>query len=149
MKAEYLDKEMKPQVMVMGCYGIGVSRVVAAAIEQGHDNDGIIWPVALAPFHVSVIVIDELDDARVRPAVDALVGELVALGVEVLEDDRDAKPGVKFKDADLIGIPLRLVVSKKMLDAGSVEFKRRGSRDVEKWAVAEAAKKVAALVKAS
>jgi prolyl-tRNA synthetase len=148
MKAEYLDKEMKPQVMVMGCYGIGVSRVVAAAIEQGHDNDGIIWPVALAPFHVALIVIDELDDARVRPAVDTLVGELEALGVEILEDDRDAKPGVKFKDADLIGIPLRLVVSKKMLDAGGVEFKRRGSRDVEKWAVAEAAQKVAALVKA-
>ncbi|MBI3552914.1 MAG: proline--tRNA ligase [Elusimicrobia bacterium] len=148
LKAEYLDKDMKPQTMVMGCYGIGVSRVVAAAIEQGHDADGIIWPVALAPFSVSLIVIDELDDARVRPAVDTLVRELEAVGVEVLEDDRDAKPGVKFKDADLVGIPFRLVLSRKMLDADSVEFKRRGSKDVEKRPLAEAAKMLAGLVKA-
>src|SRR5579884_1367877 len=98
MKAEYLDKAQKPQVMVMGCYGIGVSRVVAAAIEQGHDKDGIIWPLAIAPFQAAVVVLDEAEDARVRPAVDSLVAELQGLGLEVLEDDRDAKPGVKFKD---------------------------------------------------
>ncbi len=148
MKAEYLDKDMKPQTMVMGCYGIGVSRVVAAAIEQGHDSDGILWPVALAPFQVSIVVIDELDDARVRPAVDKLVGELEAAGIEVLEDDRDAKPGVKFKDADLIGIPFRFVVSKKMLDANTVEFKRRGGKDVQTWPIAEAAQKLVAAVSA-
>jgi prolyl-tRNA synthetase len=148
LKAEYLDREMKPQVMVMGCYGIGVSRVVAAAIEQGHDKDGILWPVALAPFHVVVVVIDELDDPRVRPAVDKLVAELEALGLEVLEDDRDAKPGVKFKDADLIGLPFRLVVSRKMLDLGSAELKRRGGKDVEKWPLSEVAARLAAFVKA-
>ena len=148
MQATYLDKEQKPQVMVMGCYGIGVSRVVAAAIEQGNDGDGILWPVPLAPFAVSVIVIDEGDDARVRPAVDALVSELEAAGLDVLEDDREQKPGVKFKDADLIGIPFRLVVSKKTLDGGQVEFKRRGTKDAERWPLAEAAKKLAGLARA-
>jgi prolyl-tRNA synthetase len=145
LEATYLDQAQKPQVMVMGCYGIGVSRVVAAAIEQNHDQDGIIWPVALAPYHVAVVVIDEKDDARVRPAVDKLVAELAAAGLEVLEDERDAKPGVKFKDIDLIGVPLRLVVSKKTLDEGVVEFKRRGVKDAERWPVAEAAAKVAAI----
>src|SRR5208282_5816397 len=126
MKAEYLDKEQKPQAMVMGCYGIGVSRVVAAAIEQGHDKDGILWPAAIAPFACAVVALDEADDARVRPAVDALVKSLEAAGIEVLEDDRDGKPGVKFKDIDLVGIPHRFVVSRKTLDGGEVEYKRRG-----------------------
>jgi prolyl-tRNA synthetase len=139
MKAEYLDKAQKPQIMVMGCYGIGVSRVVAAAIEQGHDKDGIVWPVEIAPYHCAVVVLDEADDARVRPAVDALVKSLEAAGVEVLEDDRDGKPGVKFKDIDLIGIPHRFVVSKKTLDAGEVEYKKRGAADFQRWKLADAA----------
>jgi len=146
MKAEYLDKTQKPQVMVMGCYGIGVSRVVAAAIEQGHDKDGILWPAEIAPFHVAVVVLDEADDARVRPAVDALVKALEAKGVEVLEDDRDGKPGVKFKDIDLIGIPYRLVVSKRTLEAGEVEFKKRGAAETERWRLDEAAGRAAALL---
>ena len=145
LKATYLDQQQKPQVLVMGCYGIGVSRVVAAAIEQNHDQDGIMWPLALAPYHVAVVVIDEKDDARVRPAVDKLLGELS--GLDVLEDDRDAKPGVKFKDIDLVGIPLRLVVSKKTLDAGEVEFKRRGQKDAERWPLAEAAARLKALAR--
>jgi prolyl-tRNA synthetase len=139
LKAEYLDKQQKPQVMVMGCYGIGVSRVVAAAIEQGHDKDGIVWPSEIAPFHCAVVVLDEADDARVRPAVDGLVKSLESAGIEVLEDDRDGKPGVKFKDIDLIGIPHRFVVSKKTLDAGEVEYKKRGGSDVERWKLDEAA----------
>jgi prolyl-tRNA synthetase len=142
MKAEYLDKAQKPQVMVMGCYGIGVSRVVAAAIEQGHDKDGILWPAEIAPFHVAVVVLDEADDARVRPAADALVKALEAAGVEVLEDDRDGKPGVKFKDIDLLGIPHRLVVSKRTLDSGEAEYKRRGAADVSRWKLDEAASRV-------
>lgn len=146
MKAEYLDKGQKPQVMVMGCYGIGVSRVVAAAIEQGHDKDGILWPAEIAPFHVAVVVLDEADDARVRPATDALVKALEAKGVEVLEDDRDGKPGVKFKDIDLIGIPYRLVVSKRTLDAGEVEFKKRGAADVERWKLDDAASRMSDLL---
>jgi prolyl-tRNA synthetase len=145
LKAEYLDKAQKPQVMVMGCYGIGVSRVVAAAIEQGHDKDGIIWPRAIAPFQAAIVVIDEADDARVRPAVDTLVAQLEAAGLDVLEDDRDAKPGVKFKDMDLIGIPLRFVLSKKMLEQASVEFKRRGAAQPEIWPLAETAARLKAL----
>jgi prolyl-tRNA synthetase len=146
MKAEYLDKAQKPQVMVMGCYGIGVSRVVAAAIEQGHDKDGIVWPAEIAPFHVAVVVLDESDDAKVRPATDQVVAALEKAGVEVLEDDRDGKPGVKFKDMDLIGIPYRIIVSKRTLEAGEVEFKRRGSMDAERWKVEEAASRLAAIV---
>jgi prolyl-tRNA synthetase len=146
MKAEYLDKNQKPQVMVMGCYGIGVSRVVAAAIEQGHDKDGIVWPSEIAPFQCAVVVIDEADDARVRPAVDALVKALEAKGFDVLEDDREAKPGVKFKDIDLIGIPHRFVISKRMLDAGHVEYKKRGEAAALNWSLDEAAGKLAALL---
>jgi prolyl-tRNA synthetase len=138
MKAEYLDKAQKPQTMVMGCYGIGVSRVVAAAIEQGHDKDGILWPSEIAPFHVAVVVLDEHDDARVRPAVDELVKVLEASGIEVLEDDREGKPGVKFKDMDLIGIPHRVVVSRRTLDGGEVEYKKRGAPDGERWKLSEA-----------
>jgi prolyl-tRNA synthetase len=143
MKAEYLDKAQKPQVMVMGCYGIGVSRVVAAAIEQGHDKDGIVWPSEIAPFHVAVVTLDEADDARVRPATDALVKELEARGIEVLEDDRDGKPGVKFKDMDLIGIPHRLVVSKRTLDGGETEYKKRGAADAERWKLEDAPDRMA------
>jgi prolyl-tRNA synthetase len=142
MKAEYLDKAQKPQVMIMGCYGIGVSRVVAAAIEQGHDKDGIVWPAEIAPFHCAVVALDEADDARVRPAVDVLVKSLEAKGIEVLEDDRDGKPGVKFKDVDLIGIPHRLVVSRKTLDGGEVEYKRRGGASTERWKLDEAASRL-------
>ncbi|MEK7382451.1 MAG: proline--tRNA ligase [Elusimicrobiota bacterium] len=146
MKAEYLDKGQKPQTMVMGCYGIGVSRVVAAAIEQGHDKDGILWPAALSPFHCALAVLDEADDARVRPAVDVLVKALGAAGMEVLEDDRDGKPGVKFKDIDLIGIPYRLVVSKRTLDAGEVEYKKRGEAATERWKLDEAAARLSGLL---
>jgi len=149
MKAEYLDKAQKPQVMVMGCYGIGVSRVVAAAIEQGHDKDGILWPSGIAPFQCAVVVIDEADDARVRPAVDALVKELEAKAFDVLEDDRDGKPGVKFKDIDLIGIPHRFVISKRMLDAGEVEYKKRGQGAAENWKLGEAAERFAAVIGAA
>ena len=111
--------------MVMGCYGIGVTRIVAAAIEQNHDEDGIVWPVPLAPYEVH----------RARPAAgrsggrgdgDALYDELTAAGVEVLYDDRDERPGVKFKDADLIGVPFRIAVGKKGLAEGVVELKRAG-----------------------
>ena len=146
MKAEYADPKQVMQTMVMGCYGIGVSRVVAAAIEQGHDKDGIVWPAEIAPFECAVVVLDEADDARVRPATDALVAELERAGISVLEDDREGKPGVKFKDIDLIGIPLRFVVSKKTLDQGVVEFKRRGGQ-AELWPAGEAAAKAAALTR--
>jgi prolyl-tRNA synthetase len=146
MKAEYLDKNQKPQTMWMGCYGIGVSRVVAAAIEQSHDENGIVWPAEIAPFPCAVVVLDEADDDRVRPAVDRLVTALSALNIEVLEDDRDGKPGVKFKDIDLIGIPHRLIVSRRTLELGEVEYKRRGSAQPEKWPLPEAPGRLAALL---
>ena len=147
LQAVYLDKAQKPQTMVMGCYGIGVSRVVAAAIEQNHDGDGILWPPALAPFAFSVIVIDEADDARVRPAADKIVQAIEGAGFDVLEDDREAKPGVKFKDADLIGIPFRIVVSRKTLDGSFAEFKRRGSRYAERWPLDEVPARLAQIAR--
>ncbi|MDE2039155.1 MAG: proline--tRNA ligase [Elusimicrobia bacterium] len=147
MKAEYLDKGQKPQALVMGCYGIGVSRVVAAAIEQGHDQDGIVWPLAIAPFQAAVVVLDEGSDAGVRPAADALATALEACGLDVLEDEREGKPGVKFKDIDLIGVPLRFVVSRRTLAAGQVEFKRRGQAKAEAWPLGELAERAAALTR--
>ena len=118
----------------------------AAAIEQGHDKDGIVWPSEIAPFHVAVVVLDEADDAKVRPGTDALVSALEAKGIEVLEDDRDGKPGVKFKDIDLIGIPHRLVISKRTLESGEVEYKKRGSAEAERWKLDDAAAKMAAVL---
>ncbi len=145
LKAEYLDKDQKAVPMVMGCYGIGVSRVVAAAIEQGHDADGIVWPAAIAPFQAVVVAVEN-DDAEVLAAAEKLYNELNGLGVDTLLDDKSERPGVRFKDIDLVGIPFRLVVSKKTLPTGEAEFKKRGSRDFEKWPLGEAAGKLKALL---
>jgi prolyl-tRNA synthetase len=113
----------------MGCYGIGITRIVAAAIEQNHDAHGIIWPAAIAPFHVVLVPLNLQKSERVRASAEALYAELVAAGIEVLYDDRDARPGVKFADADLLGIPHRLVLAERGIDAGIVEYKQR--RDSE------------------
>ncbi|MBI5202284.1 MAG: proline--tRNA ligase [Elusimicrobia bacterium] len=131
MNAAYLDAQQKSQIMVMGCYGIGVTRVVAAAIEQNHDDNGIKWPVALAPFTVVIIPV-ETDDAAVKEAAETLYKGLWDRGVETLLDDRAERPGVRFKDADLVGYPLRVVVSKKTLAEGEVEFKRRDGATPER-----------------
>jgi prolyl-tRNA synthetase len=120
-------------VIEMGTYGIGVTRTMAAAIEQNHDDNGIIWPLPLAPFQVLLVSLNPKDEA-VRRAADELYEALEARRVEVLYDDRDERPGVKFNDADLIGIPIRLVVGGKSLAQGSVELSLR--RDREKHAVA-------------
>jgi prolyl-tRNA synthetase len=109
----------------MGCYGIGITRIVAAAIEQNHDGQGIIWPSAIAPFHVVLVPLNLQKSERVRAQADALYAELMAAGIEVLYDDRDARPGVKFADADLLGIPHRLVLAERGIDAGTVEYKGR------------------------
>jgi prolyl-tRNA synthetase len=116
-------------VMLMGCYGIGVTRVVAAAIEQNHDERGIIWPDPIAPFDVSLIPINMQKSARVREVADRLYDELRAAGIEVLYDDRDARPGVKFADDELLGIPRRVVIGDKGLERGVFEY--RGRRDAE------------------
>jgi prolyl-tRNA synthetase len=125
MKATVLDESGQSVTMLMGCYGIGVTRIVAAAIEQNHDDRGIIWPDPLAPFHVVLIPLNLQKSDRVRGAADALYTSLVAAGVEVLYDDRDARPGVKFADAELLGIPHRVVLGERGLDAGTCEYRQR------------------------
>ena len=129
MQATVLDEQGKSISMFMGCYGIGVTRVVAAAIEQNHDANGIIWPEPLAPFNVIVVPINYQKSERVRRAADQLYGDLAEAGIDVLLDDRDARPGVKFADAELIGVPHRLVVGERALDAGKLEYRHR--RDSE------------------
>jgi prolyl-tRNA synthetase len=131
MNATVLDESGQSVTMLMGCYGIGVTRIVAASIEQNHDERGIIWPEPLAPFHVVLIPLNQQKSAPVRAAADALYAELVAAGVEVLYDDRDARPGVKFADAELLGIPHRLVLGERGLQAGSCEYRHRRATDNE------------------
>jgi prolyl-tRNA synthetase len=128
LKATYLDQAGVEQFIIMGCYGIGVSRIVAAAIEQGHDANGIIFPLALAPAQVDLIPISVNDDA-VLGAAARLHAKLKAAGLEVLLDDRDERPGVKFKDCDLLGIPLRVVIGPKTLAQGQAEVKERRSKE--------------------
>ena len=115
--------------MPMGCYGIGVSRIVAAAIEQNHDDAGICWPEPIAPFQVALLPMNAKKSHRVREAANALYEELLKAGVEVFYDDRDLRPGVMFNDMELIGIPHRVVVGERGLDAGKLEYK--GRRDTE------------------
>ncbi|RME33911.1 MAG: proline--tRNA ligase [Gammaproteobacteria bacterium] len=127
MGATCLDEEGRAVTLQMGCYGIGVSRIVAAAIEQNHDERGIVWPAAMAPFQLALVPINMHKSQRLREAAEALYRELVEAGVEVLFDDRRERPGVMFNDMELIGIPHRLVLSDRGLDAGSAEY--RGRRD--------------------
>ncbi len=129
MNATVLDQNGRAQIMTMGCYGIGVSRVVAAAIEQNHDDKGIIWPAAIAPFQVALLPMKMTKSHRVREAVERLYNELIDAGIDVLMDDRDVRPGFMFADMELIGIPHRVVVGEKGLDEGTVEY--RGRRESE------------------
>lgn len=147
MNATYLDSDGKEKLMVMGCYGIGVARTTAAAIEQSHDADGIIWPMAIAPFQVIITPVNMTDDALAGAAEDLYVN-LVGRGLDVLYDDRDERAGVKFKDADLLGIPLRVTIGAKRLAEGSVEVRRRATGDVTVVALAEAADVVSGMVAA-
>ncbi|MCP4128899.1 MAG: proline--tRNA ligase [Gammaproteobacteria bacterium] len=129
MNARVLDENGRSQVMTMGCYGIGVSRVVAAAIEQNHDEKGIIWPSTIAPFQVALLPMKLNKSHRVRAAVEELYAELEDAGIDVLLDDRNVRPGFMFADMELIGIPHRVVVGEKGLDQGTVEY--RGRRETE------------------
>jgi prolyl-tRNA synthetase len=129
MKGVVLDESGKEVKLYMGCYGIGVTRIVAAAIEQNHDDRGIIWPEPIAPFQVVLVPMGLQKSERVREVADRLYAEFTAAGIEVLYDDRDARPGVKFADAELLGIPHRLVVGERGLDAGKLEYRSR--RDTE------------------
>ncbi len=145
MHATVLDAEGAERVLEMGCYGIGVTRTIAAAIEQNHDDAGIIWPLPLAPFSVAVVPVNWSDE-RLRTTAVRLHDELEARGIDVLLDDREERPGVKFKDADLIGHPLRITVGPRALDRGAVELKRRTESAAVEVPVEDAAARVAALV---
>lgn len=149
MNATYLDKDGKEQIIFMGCYGIGVGRTVAAAIEQNHDENGIIWPLPIAPFHCSVVAINAQKDESVMKAAQEIHDRLEAAGVEVLFDDRDERPGFKFKDHDLIGIPLRIVVGGKNLAEGKVEYKLRAGGEMQLITPDQAVEEVVSAVKAA
>ncbi|MCX5848322.1 MAG: proline--tRNA ligase [Deltaproteobacteria bacterium] len=124
MKAVYLDKDGQEKIMIMGCYGIGIGRTVAAGIEQNHDENGIVWPMALAPYHVIITPVN-VNEKDVMDTAENLYNSMLTKGIEVIFDDRDERAGVKFKDADLIGIPLRIIVGQKNLAQGNVELKIR------------------------
>lgn len=136
LNGTFLDQNGRPNPYIMGCYGIGVSRTLAAAIEQFHDENGIIWPRAIAPFEVVVVPINAKDDALME-ASTKIYDELKAAGVDVLLDDRKERAGVKFKDADLIGYPLRITVSKNTLESGAVELKTRKTGEAVEVAIAD------------
>jgi prolyl-tRNA synthetase len=127
LKANFVDENGKEQPIIMGCYGIGVSRTMAAIIEQHHDEDGICWPVSVAPYHVIIVPVSYKDTEQ-REAAEKLYNELTQAGVEVILDDRDERPGVKFKDADLIGYPVRITVGPRQLKEGNVELYIRSSK---------------------
>ena len=138
MKAEVLDESGRSVPMHMGCYGIGVTRIVAAAIEQNHDERGIIWPDPIAPFHVVLVPVNLQKSARVRESAERLYTQLGEAGIEVLFDDRDARPGVKFADAELLGIPHRVVVGERGLDAGKLEYRHRRDTESQEFALDDA-----------
>jgi prolyl-tRNA synthetase len=138
MKARVLDESGKEVDMLMGCYGIGVTRIVAAAIEQNHDERGIIWPDPIAPFTVVLVPLNLHKSPRVREVADRLYEELTAAGVEVLYDDRDARPGVKFADAELLGIPHRVVVADRGIEAGKLEYRHRRDTESQEFPASDA-----------
>ena len=145
MKCLFTDDAGRESPMIMGCYGLGIGRTVAAAIEQNHDADGIVWPLPVAPFEVLITQVNA-KDAATSDAAGALYDALVQEGVEVLLDDRDERPGVKFKDADLIGIPYRVTVGPKGLAEGKVEIVRRRTRTAREVDLGKAARSVAEAV---
>ncbi len=147
MGANFLNEKQKSEPMIMGCYGIGISRVVAAAIEQSHDDFGIIWPEPLAPFTVALVAIDYDSNPEVKKYADDICAKLEAQGISVLLDDRNERPGIKFKDMDLIGLPHRLVISSRTVADGQCEYKNRREKDSMRWSLTEAVEKLSALIK--
>ena len=145
MGATYLDAEGRERPIEMGCYGIGISRMVAAAVEQNHDANGIIWPFSIAPFHVLLLPINYQDQA-IREATDKLNDELEVQGVETLLDDRDERPGVKFKDGDLVGVPLRVTIGAKGLQKNCFELRWRMDGRTDEIPISGAAAKIKQIV---
>ena len=145
LDATYLDEDGKAQTIVMGCYGIGIGRTVAAAIEQNHDDDGIIWPVPIAPYHADVIIVN-MKDAECGEVADKFYAELCRLGVEAVLDDRDERAGVKFKDADLIGFPYQIIIAPRSLKEGNIELKFRETGEREYLPIDTAAETIRAYI---
>jgi len=146
--ANFIDQSGTSHPIVMGCYGIGLGRMLAAAIEQNHDDKGIIWPSAIAPYHIYLCPL-YLEDAQVATTAEKLYAELEAKGLEVLFDDRNESPGVKFNDADLLGIPVRVTISPRTLEKNSVELKRRSEKKAQLVPLEEAVTAVKKLIKKS
>ena len=131
MQASILNEEGKSQTMTMGCYGIGVSRIVAAAIEQNNDENGMILPKSIAPFELIIVPIGYHKNDKVRAQANKIYADLLESGIDVILDDRDARPGIMFAESDLIGIPNRLVIGEKSLNENKVEFKSRSESSPE------------------
>jgi prolyl-tRNA synthetase len=145
MNCTYLDEQGQRQPMIMGCYGLGIGRTLAAAVEQSHDDDGIIWPIPIAPFEVVVTQLGK--EENVRAMAEEVYGKLLAAGIDVMLDDRDERPGVKFKDADLVGFPLRIAVGAKSLANGQIEWSLRKDRAKQLATPDEAVARVIELVR--
>jgi prolyl-tRNA synthetase len=146
LEAKFLDNDGKPKSLIMGCYGIGLNRIMAAAIEAHHDENGIIWPMSIAPFKVLIVALDPREQDVMQTA-QKIHDELEAQGIDVLFDDRDERAGFKFKDADLIGVPIRITIGRKSLAEGVVELKQRNSEAIEKIPPTEAVKKALQLTR--
>jgi prolyl-tRNA synthetase len=137
MNTQVLDANGKAQTLFMGCYGIGISRIVAAAIEQNHDDKGIIWPDAMAPYQIAIVPLNMQKSEAVAAAAETLYAQLKDAGIDVLLDDRNERPGIKFADMELIGIPHRVVIGDRSLAEGHVEYKHRSATDSENIALAD------------
>ncbi|MGB4670269.1 MAG: His/Gly/Thr/Pro-type tRNA ligase C-terminal domain-containing protein, partial [Bacillota bacterium] len=144
--AKYLDENGEDHLIVMGSYGIGITRTVAAIIESNHDEDGIIWPMSVAPYHAVVVPINVTEQAQ-NDLANEVYERLNAAGVEAVLDDRDERPGVKFKDADLIGYPIRIVVGPKTLKSNQVEVKLRKSKETQMVDVESVAEYVTEIIR--
>jgi len=145
MNATYLDKDGRQKHFVMGCYGIVISRTMAAAVEQNHDQDGIIWPIPIAPYHAIIVPVNA-NKSEQWEAAWKVYKQLENLGIEVLIDDRDQRAGVKFKDADLIGIPLRITIGPRALQENRVELKKRWESETELVDIDRVALEVAGII---
>jgi len=146
LNAKFLDADEQLKPIIMGCYGIGMNRIIAGLVETNNDKDGIIWPMAIAPYEVVLTLVKVPDEPSLKVAQE-LHDQLTAAGIDVLLDDRDCRAGVKFKDADLIGIPLRIVIGERGLQEGKLEVKWRWSKDAEKIEVANAAETIAGWIR--
>ena len=148
MGASFMDEDGHEKPLLMGCYGVGVSRTLTAAVEQHNDEHGIIWPVSIAPYEVSLIPLDPKKEPCASTA-ERLFDELVSAGIETVMDDRDERPGVKFADNDLMGFPYQIVLGRRGLERGVVELKDRATGEREDVAVGEVVARVVALVEAA